>query len=286
MKYWFGYLTAAIFGAITWVLMRFGERFSTLVDMVYPYVIRTSESILAQWASGVDFPVWQLLAVALGALILASIVLMIVLKWNPIQWGGWVLAFFAGIYMLHTMLWGLNYYSGPLSDDMRLDVGSYNLEELTEATEYYRDKANALALQVNRDGSGNVAFADFDALAGKADVVAADGFVGNVLLKNTEGVIAMIFGLIKGGLMDSTKGKLAALLAKDTFRGIKRSFDSTEIGGAPLLGVEGAVIKAHGNSNARAIFCAIRQAKSMVDGGVVDVIRDEVAKLSVGEEQA
>ena len=96
----------------------------------------------------------------------------------------------------------------------------------------------------------------------------------------------MIFGLIKGGLMDSTKGKLAALLAKDTFRGIKRSFDSTEIGGAPLLGVEGAVIKAHGNSSARAIFCAIRQAKSMVDGGVVDVIRDEVAKLSVGEEQA
>ena len=125
-----------------------------------------------------------------------------------------------------------------------------------------------------------------DALAGKADVVAADGFVGNVLLKNTEGVISMIFGLIKGGLMDSTKGKLAALLAKDTFRGIKRSFDSTEIGGAPLLGVEGAVIKAHGNSNARAIFCAIRQARSMVDGGVVDVIRDEVAKLSVGEKQA
>ena len=168
LKYWFGYLTAAIFGAITWVLMRFGERFSTLVDMVYPYVIRTSESILAQWAGGVDFPVWQLLAVALGVLILASIVLMIVLKWNPIQWAGWVIAVFAGVYMLHTMFWGLNYYSGPLADDMRLDVGSYNLEELTEATEFYRDKANALALQVSRDASGNVAFADFDALAGKA----------------------------------------------------------------------------------------------------------------------
>ena len=54
--------------------------------------------------------------------------------------------------------------------------------------------------------------------------------------------------------------------------------------GAPLLG-EGAVIKAHGNSNARAIFCAIRQAKSMVDGGVVDVIREEVAKLSVEDEK-
>ena len=106
-----------------------------------------------------------------------------------------------------------------------------------------------------------------------------------MLLKNTEGVISLIFGLLKGGLMDSTKGKLAALLAKDTFRNIKKSFDSTEIGGAPLLGVEGAVIKAHGNSNARAMFCAIRQAKDMVEGGVVDVIRDEVAKLTVETEE-
>ena len=82
--------------------------------------------------------------------------------------------------------------------------------------------------------------------------------------------------------MGSTKGKVAALLAKDTFKTLKKSFDATEIGGAPLLGVEGAVIKAHGNSNARAIFCAIRQAKQVVDGGVVEVIREEVARLSTG----
>ena len=168
LKYWFGYLTAGIFGAITWVLMQFGERFATLVDMVYPYVIRTLQSILAQWSGGVDFPIWQLLAVALGALILASIVLMIVLKWSPIQWAGWVLAVFAGIYMLHTAVWGLNYYAGDLADDMRLEVSSYNLEELTEAAEFYRDKANELALQVNRDGSGNVTFSDFKTLADKA----------------------------------------------------------------------------------------------------------------------
>ena len=168
LKYWFGYLTAGIFGAITWVLMHFGERFATLVDMVYPYVIRTLQSILAQWSGGVDFPIWQLLAVVLGVLILASIVLMIVLKWNPIQWAGWVLAVFAGIYMLHTALWGLNYYAGDLADDMRMEVSSYNLEELTEATEFYRDKANALALQMNRDSSGNVTFSDFDTLAQEA----------------------------------------------------------------------------------------------------------------------
>ena len=168
MKYWFGYLTAGIFGAITWVLMRFGEKFSVLVDMIYPYVIRTLEGTLAQWSASAAYPLWQTLAVVLGVLVLASLVLVIVLKWNPIQWAGWVLAVFAGIYMLHTALWGLSYYAGPLAEDMRLEVGSYNLEELTEATEYYRDMANIMASLVNRDENGRVAFEDFDTLANKA----------------------------------------------------------------------------------------------------------------------
>ncbi len=168
MKYWFGYLTAGIFAAITWVLMLFGEKFATLVDMVYPYVIRTLEHYLAQWTSVVSFPVWQLLAVVLGVLVLASLVLMFVLKWNPIQWGGWVCALAAFLYLLHTLVWGLNYYSGPLAEDLRLEVSSYNLEELTEATEYYRDKANALAAQVDRDSNANVKFRDFAELASMA----------------------------------------------------------------------------------------------------------------------
>ena len=73
----------------------------------------------------------------------------------------------------------------------------------------------------------------------------------------------------------------AALLAKDTFKTLKGSFDATEVGGAPLLGVEGVVVKAHGNSNARAIFCAIRQARRMVEGDVVGIIRREVANLTL-----
>ena len=172
MKYLRGYLAAAIFGAITWVLMQFGQRFTELVDMVYPYVIRTLQNMLADWTGGVDFCVWQLLAVALGVLILASVVLMVVLKWNPIQWFGWVLAVFACIYMLHTMAWGLNYYAGDLADDIRMDVSQYNLQELTEAAEYYRDKANELAGQATRDSSGNVDFAEFETLA----EMAGDGF--------------------------------------------------------------------------------------------------------------
>ena len=122
-----------------------------------------------------------------------------------------------------------------------------------------------------------------DTLAGQCDVLAADGFIGNVVLKNTEGVISTLFHMLKDGLMSSTKGTIGALLAKDTFKQLKKSFDATEIGGAPLLGVEGAVIKAHGNSNARAIFCAIRQARRVIEGGVVELIRDEVSRLSVDE---
>ena len=165
MKYWFGYLTAGIFAAITWVLMQFGEKFTTLVDMVYPYVIRTLQNYLAQWTSIVEYPVWQLLAVVLMVLILASLVLVIALKRNLIQWLGWVLAVFAAIFMLHTVVWGLSYHTGDLADDLRLNTSSYNLEELTEATEYYRDMANKLASQVKRDAKGNVDFAEFEKLA-------------------------------------------------------------------------------------------------------------------------
>ena len=168
MKYWFGYLTAGIFAAITWVLLQFGEKFTNLVDMVYPYVIRNVQQFLAQWTSVVDYPVWQLLAVVLVVLILASLTLVVILKRNLIQWAGWVIAVFAAIFMLHTLLWGLSYHTGDLSDDLRLEISGYNLEELTEATEYYRDKANELAAQVKRDAQGNVEFPEFEVLAEKA----------------------------------------------------------------------------------------------------------------------
>ena len=151
LKYLRGYLAAGIFAAITAVLMAYGQRFATLVDMIYPYVTRTLQTMLAQWSGQVNFCLWQLLAVVLGVLVLTSIVLMIVLKWNPIQWLGWVLAVFSGIYCLHTAVYGLNYYAGPIAEDMRLDTSPYTLEELTEATEYYRNQANALATQVPRE---------------------------------------------------------------------------------------------------------------------------------------
>ena len=168
MKYWFGYLTAAIIGAITWVLMQFGEQFSTLVDMVYPYVVRTLQGYLAQWSGSVDFLLWQFLAIALAVIILASLVAVIATKKSLIAWGGWVLSAFAFIYLLHTMVWGLNYYAGPLSDDIRMEVSQYTIDELAEATEYYRDRANTLADRMKRDGSGNLVYPEFQPMAQRA----------------------------------------------------------------------------------------------------------------------
>ena len=172
MKYWRGYLTAFIFAVITWALMQCGQQFTGLVDMVYPYVIRTLQNMLALWSGSVDFVVWQMLVMVMVVLGLASVVLMITLKWNPIQWFGWILAAASGVYLLYTLVYGLNYFSGPMAEDIRLEVAPYTIEELTEAAEYYRDKANELAPQVKRDSQGNVDFADFGTLADQT----GDGF--------------------------------------------------------------------------------------------------------------
>ena len=172
MKYLSGYITAAIFGALSWVLMQFGQRFSVVVDMVYPYVVRTSQGMLADWTATVDFCLWQLLAAALLVIFLTSVVLMIIRKWNVIQWFGWVLAGLSVIFLLNTGIYGLNYYAGDLSDDLRMDVSRYTMDELTEATVYYRDKANELSDKVARDGQGDPEFASFEELA----VQASQGF--------------------------------------------------------------------------------------------------------------
>ena len=168
MKYWFGYLVAAIIGAITWVLMQFGQRFSTLVDMVYPYVIRTLQGVLAQWSGSVDFLLWQLLAVVLAVVVLASLVAVLAAKKSLIAWGGWVLSACALVYLLHTAFWGLNYYSGPLSEDLRMETAQYTIEELADATEYYLDRANTLSQRMKRDSGGSLAYPGFEEMADRA----------------------------------------------------------------------------------------------------------------------
>ena len=91
MKYWRGYLIAAIIFVITNIIQKLAATYSDLVDMVYPYLTRTVQTFLAQWSGGMDFCVWQVAVVVLVLIALATVVLMIVLRWNPIQWLGWIL---------------------------------------------------------------------------------------------------------------------------------------------------------------------------------------------------
>ena len=168
MKYWTGYLTAAVLGVITWALTKLAERFSTLVDMVYPYVTRTLQDTLAAWTASADYCLWQVIVMALVVIVIATLVLVIILRWNPVRWLGWVLAGASFLYMLHMLVFGLNYYAGSLADDIRMEVREYSVEELADAAEYYRDKANVLAMQVKRDADGDVEFSDFETLATQA----------------------------------------------------------------------------------------------------------------------
>ena len=172
MKYYRGYLVAGIFAVLSWLLMQLGQRLSTLVDMVYPYVTRTLQTFLTEWSSSVDFLVWQVLAVVLIVVALATVVLMVLLRWNFFQWLGWVLAAVSMIFFLHTGIYGLNQYAGPISDDIRLEMTEYTVEDLAEATEYYRDKAAELARKIDRDEHDNPKYPSFHNLA----VGAAEGF--------------------------------------------------------------------------------------------------------------
>ena len=113
-----------------------------------------------------------------------------------------------------------------------------------------------------------------------ADVLVADGFTGNVVLKFMEGVAGTLMGIIKKEMMGDTRSKIGALLAKPAFRRVKHAMDYTEVGGAPLLGVQGAVVKAHGSSNGHAMACAIGQCIRMIDGHVVDIIAKGVSTLN------
>ena len=168
MKNLRGYLVAAIFAGITYVLSLYGKQFSALIDMVYPYVIRTLEATLAGWSSQVDFLLWQFLAVALAVVLLAWLVVVIITKRNVFHWFGWVLAAVSFVFMLHTFVYGMNYYAGDLAEDMRMEVSGCTLSEIVEATEYYQSQANALSSQMNRDATGRLAFEDFDTLAARA----------------------------------------------------------------------------------------------------------------------
>ena len=109
-------------------------------------------------------------------------------------------------------------------------------------------------------------------MSGEVDVLVCDGFDGNVVLKTTEGVAKGIGAMLKQVLMESARGKIAGLIGKSAFAKLKKKLDYTEYGGAPLLGINGGVIKAHGSSDAKSIKNCMLQGVRYVRGGVNETI--------------
>jgi glycerol-3-phosphate acyltransferase PlsX len=117
--------------------------------------------------------------------------------------------------------------------------------------------------------------------AGDVDVVVCDGFVGNVVLKLSEGLASTITGLIREEIQASVVSKLFAVGVLPAFRRVRRRLDYAEYGGAPLLGLNGICIVAHGRSNALAIKNAVRVAAQAVQSDVVGTIARGLAESKV-----
>jgi len=156
-------------------------------------------------------------------------------------------------------------------------VGLLNIgEEAEKGSELYYE-AHQLLKRSPIHFAGNIE--GREVILGTADVVVCDGFVGNVLLKFAESVIPSISTMIKDEIAVHPLSALAGLLLKPAFRRLKRRLDYAEVGGAPLLGVAGACIIAHGRSNSRAIKNAIKVAARCAEARVADSIRDELRRL-------
>jgi glycerol-3-phosphate acyltransferase PlsX len=117
-----------------------------------------------------------------------------------------------------------------------------------------------------------------DIFTDKVDVVVTDGFVGNVVLKTTEGAASFFLDLIKESFKTNLRSKIAAFLIKPYLKKVLNKIDYRQYGGAPLLGVNGVVIISHGSSDSTAIYNAVKAAKKTVKEDIVKLIKAELEK--------
>jgi glycerol-3-phosphate acyltransferase PlsX len=122
-----------------------------------------------------------------------------------------------------------------------------------------------------------------DIYGGKVDVIVCDGFIGNVALKVSEGLVEMVKHVLQESLEATIASKIGYVLSKTAFTDFRRRLDYSEYGGAPLLGVRGVCIICHGRSNPNAIKNAIRVAKEFSEGAINQSIEDHLRGKSRGE---
>src|SRR6201987_6184562 len=149
-------------------------------------------------------------------------------------------------------------------------------EEETKGNELTRESFQLLK-RLPLNFVGNVEGRDI--YSGKVDVIVADGFVGNVALKTSEGVANLVRATLKETLKATITRQVGYLLSRSAFSDFKKRLDHTEYGGAPLLGVKGACFSTHGSSNANAIKNAVRVASEFVERRITANIEKELAAL-------
>ena len=182
-----------------------------------------------------------------------------------------------------------NYYAKRVLGVEKPRVALLNIGAEEEKGDALRHETYALLQAASEEGrlhfTGNIEASDV--MMGGADVVVADGFTGNVMLKSLEGTGKFLLKELKKMFLSSTKTKLAAAMVKSDMADMKKLLDPSEIGGTPFLGISKPVIKAHGSSDARAICNAVLRAKEYAESGFIADIEANInaMKLERGGEK-
>jgi len=169
-----------------------------------------------------------------------------------------------------------NVYARDILGQPRPRVGLLSIgEEESKGNELTREAFKEMEDEPSLNFIGNVE--GRDVFSGAADVIVCDGFTGNVALKISEGLADTMFHLLREELKKDLRGRAGSFLLIPAFRRFKRRIDSSEFGGAPLLGVNGVCMISHGRSTDKAIRNAIRAAEGCVTNTVIAHIREGIA---------
>lgn len=175
-------------------------------------------------------------------------------------------------------------YSRVIFRNPRPRVGILSIGEEEHKGNELTRAATVLLKSLPLNFIGNVEGRDI--YSGGTDVIVCDGFIGNVALKVSEGLVDMIRKMLTESLQATVARKVGYLLARDAFKDFRKRIDYSEYGGAPLLGIKGVCIIAHGRSNGNAIRNAIRVAAEFAGGGINERIGAELGKWSSGSKSA
>ena len=164
-------------------------------------------------------------------------------------------------------------------ENARVGLGNVGTED-TKGNELAKEAFALIKQQGLVNFIGNVEGRD---ITDKVDVFVCDGFSGNLMLKGMEGFGEYVINNMKKSFTASLRCKIGALLLKPALKDLKKSLDYNAYGGAPLLGIDGVVIKGHGSSKAKAVRALINQAITMVQADVVGKIKENIPAMTVSE---